>query len=62
MARPCANSIHNHLTNKKHQMLLIRDFLFIREKCLAIFLSENHYGLTGSLGTALSKVDHRLLS
>lgn len=50
VARPCANSIHNNLKNKKLQMLLIEDFLFVGEICLAIFLSKNHYGVHREFG------------
>ena len=60
MLRPCANLIHKHLINKKHQMLLIGNFPFFGEICLAIFLSKNAF--FGSLGTALYKVNHSLLS
>lgn len=50
VARLCANFIFNHLKNKKHQMLLIGDFLFFREICCAIFLSKNHYGVCKEFG------------
>lgn len=31
-------------------MLLIRNFLFIREICLDMFLSKNHYGVCAEFG------------
>lgn len=50
MARPCANSLPNHLRNKKHQILLIGDFVFISRLCLAVFLSQNHCGICREFG------------